>query len=228
MKVGIYTRISRPDERDILLNQIRDAKDYCRQHDLDYGERVWWDVASGKDEKRPGFQEMMDAVAHKYIDLVVFTSTSRVTRAGIGTAFGILKQIESAGVGWHFVNQPILNYDSTSSKLAKDILLAVLAAVDEDFRRNISEKTKQAFTRRTKPWGHPRGVPMNKCYICGKVPHSKPHIYHPYQERGLEGVCHNCRKSKSNGKHMSSAHDFEKAPPDGLALEIKNVSETIV
>lgn len=216
MKVGIYTRVSRPSEATILNNQLHDAKVYCENRGYDYTDRVWYDVASGGNQERNGWNEMMAVVRRGEVKIIVFTSPSRMTRAGVGTAFGLLKDFERAGVGWHFVNFPVLNYDDTAPKMLKDIMLAFLAAFDEEFRRNISEKTKQAFARRTKPWGHPKGTPMSRCDICGQSPHSKVHMakYHAYQEIVLEERprCKVCDLSKGAGPHIASRHDFTRAP----------------
>jgi hypothetical protein len=35
-------------------------------------------------------------------------------------------------VGWYFTDQPVVNFDASTPKMVKDIILAVLAAVDED------------------------------------------------------------------------------------------------
>lgn len=102
-------------------------------------------VSGGKAD-RPGLGKLMRDVRRG--EVVIFTSLSRMTRGGIGAALDILRQLEHRGVGWHFVEQPILNFDSETSKLVKDILLAVFAAIDEDYRRRISEATRAAFARR--------------------------------------------------------------------------------
>lgn len=98
-------------------------------------------------------------------DLVVFTSLSRMTRGGISAALDTLRVLESQKVSWHFVEQPTLNFDSGTPDLARNIILAVLAAVDEDYRKNISQKTKAAAARKRAlaaangtdfKWGRPR------------------------------------------------------------------------
>jgi DNA invertase Pin-like site-specific DNA recombinase len=169
VRAATYARVSRPDEATILENQRVGLRAYCasRGFDLDTANE-YTDVASGGTSDRPGFNLLLERAAHprlRTFDLVVFTSLSRMTRGGISAALDTLRVLEREGVSWHFVDQPTLNYDATTPKLARDIILAVLAAVDEDYRRNISQKTKAAFARKKAlaaangtvvRWGRPR------------------------------------------------------------------------
>ncbi len=91
--------------------------------------------------------------------IVIFTSLSRMTRGGVASALYVLNRLERAGVGWHFTDQAVLNFDASTPKLVKDIILAVLAAVDEDYRRNISMKTKAAYIKR-KALADAQGTPL--------------------------------------------------------------------
>jgi len=139
--VRIYLRISRYDEKDILANQRAKALDYA--HRLEPFPNiilVYSEIASGADEDRGGLNQLMKDLRKG--DLVIFTSLSRMTRGGIRAALDTLRRLEAHGAGWHFTETPILNFDSSSPKLVKDIMLTVIAAVDEDYRRGISEKTK--------------------------------------------------------------------------------------
>jgi len=149
----IYIRVSRPDETAILEHQREAALAHVTKEGLTLV-RVYEEIASGADEGRNAFNQLMHDAARG--EVIVFTSLSRMTRGGIAAALEILRQLELHGVGWHFVEQPILNWDSQTPKLARDIILSVLAAVDEDYRRNISEKTRAALARR-KALGHPIG-----------------------------------------------------------------------
>ena len=147
MRAAVYARVSRPDEEDILDNEIQNAESYVA--------RMGWDLYATYKEIAPGTPEKQSELsrlrkdAHRGLfDVVVFTTLSRMTRGGIEAALYILKDLERAGVGWHFVEQDILNYDAGTPPLARDIILGVLAAVDEDYRRRISDATKAAYTRR--------------------------------------------------------------------------------
>jgi DNA invertase Pin-like site-specific DNA recombinase len=139
MTARIYLRVSSSDETDILRNQREKALEYARKLEAK-PILVYSEVASGADEDRGGFNRLMKDIRKG--DLVIFTSLSRMTRGGIGAALDTLRRIEARDAGWHFIETPLLNFDSKTPKLVKDIILAVLAAIDEDYRRRISEATK--------------------------------------------------------------------------------------
>jgi DNA invertase Pin-like site-specific DNA recombinase len=146
MKAAIYARVSRPDEAAILDNEVRSAEEYVAAK----GWELWWvykEIASGLPEKQAQLSQLRKDAHRGRFGVVVFTSLSRMTRGGIEAALYILKDLERAGVGWHFVEQPVLNYDAGTDKMARDIVLAVLAAVDEDYRRRIREATRAAYAR---------------------------------------------------------------------------------
>jgi len=145
MTARIYLRVSRYDEADILANQRAAALDYARHLEAK-SILVYSEVASGATEDRGGFNRLMKDIRRG--DLIIFTSLSRMTRGGIGAALDTLRRIEARGAGWHFTETPILNFDSSSPKLVKDIILAILAAIDEDYRRRISIATKGALAKR--------------------------------------------------------------------------------
>jgi DNA invertase Pin-like site-specific DNA recombinase len=147
VKAAVYARVSRPDEESILANEVKNAEEYVAAK----GWELWWvykEVASGVPEKQAQLSRLRKDAHRGRFDVVVFTTLSRMTRGGIEAALYILKDLERAGVGWHFVEQPVLNFDAGMPKLARDIILGVLAAVDEDYRRRISDATKAAYTRR--------------------------------------------------------------------------------
>lgn len=159
MTLRIYLRVSRkcdcdkePDEPHgerceipILENQRTAALGHALLMGVN-DPVIYEDVASGAKEDRQGLGALMRDIRKG--DLVIFTSLSRMTRGGTGAALDILRQLEARGAGWHFVEVPILNFDSHTPKLVKDIILAVFAAIDEDYRRRISEATKASFARR--------------------------------------------------------------------------------
>lgn len=163
MTARIYLRISRAGEEQILQNQRIAALTHAKE--IGFADPVVYDeTVSGGDEDRPGLGLLLRNLRPG--DIVIFTSLSRMTRGGVGAALDILRQIEKAGAGWHFVEQPILNWDSQTPKLVRDIILAVFAAIDEDYRRRISQATKGALARKRaggwKPKGRPKGIKETK------------------------------------------------------------------
>jgi DNA invertase Pin-like site-specific DNA recombinase len=168
IRAAIYARISREDEARILANQLENLRSYCRGHAFALEESdVFIEVASGSAEHQVRLNNLLSEASKqtRSFDLVVFSSLSRMTRGGIEAGLYVLHRLEIAGVGWHFIDQPILNYDSTTPALAKEIIFAVLAAIDKDYRERIRRATRNAYTSKknlTPPgervrWGRPPG-----------------------------------------------------------------------
>lgn len=153
-RCAVYARVSRPDEASekspILQNQLDALRRYVRDREyVSGGEYV--EIASAGSEDRVEFNRLLHGAAlqrGRPFDLIAFTSLSRMTRGGVAAALDVLRRLEGYGCGWAFVDQPSLNNDSTTPKMARDILLSVLAAVDEDYRARISRATKAAFARK--------------------------------------------------------------------------------
>ena len=211
----VYVRVSRPDETTILKNQRTGAISHVHRSNYKLI-RIYSDVASGAKEDRDGFNELLRDVRRG--EIVVFTSLSRMTRGGIAAALDTLRRLEAMGVGWNFVEQPILNFDSTTPKLVKDILLAVMAAVDEDYRRRISEATRSSYRRKKRAadsvgskvrWGRKPGK-LPRCVKCGKSKSAKVHdeTEHPFRaERGPRSW--HCRKcTRGRAQHTRNLHKF--------------------
>jgi DNA invertase Pin-like site-specific DNA recombinase len=166
-----YARISRPDEKVILDNQVLAIKSHADRLGISLEDVLKETASGGKDDRAELTELLRRAESPGGPKLVIFTSLSRMTRGGVASALYVLNRLERAGVGWHFTDQPILNFDASTPKMVKDIILAVLAAVDEDYRRNISAKTKAAFSRRKAlaeargdkvRWGRPPGSKNRK------------------------------------------------------------------
>jgi DNA invertase Pin-like site-specific DNA recombinase len=162
MKAAIYIRVSRPDEAAILENQRQAALAHAARQGFEVVQPIFEDQASGKSADRPGLTALLEAGARGEFELVIFTSLSRMTRGGVEAALYILDRLVRVNVGWHFVEQPILNFDDKTPPLSRDILFAVMTAVDKDYRRVISEKTKAALARR-RALGLPLGRHKNGC-----------------------------------------------------------------
>ena len=173
-RAAVYARISSEDEVQILSNQLDNLRRYCEERGFSLSETdVYSEVASGTAEKQARLNDLLSAATKRTrpFDLVVFTSLSRMTRGGVEAALYVLRRLEVSGVGWHIIEQPSLNFDSTTPSLAKDIVLAVLTAIDKDYRSRIARATKAAYTRRLNlakaagekvRWGRPPGAKDRK------------------------------------------------------------------
>ena len=220
MTARIYLRISRPDEAQILENQRMAAIGHAAAEGFEEP-AIYDETASGGDADRPGLGKLLKDVRRG--DVVIFSSISRMSRGGIGASLEILRQLERAGAGWHFIETPMLNFDSNAPQLVKEILFAVLAAIAEDYRRQISRSTKAAYDRRKAAadasgvkvhWGVPIGTKPRKCRFCGLGGQAKVHSsrHHKF-EKGTPGPgCRHCGASPKAMVHVSGHHIFNPLP----------------
>ncbi len=144
-KARIYVRVSRPGEESILKNQLDAALKYCS--DMGIEAEVYKDEGvSGGTDNRPALNRLMHDLRRG--DVVVMTSMSRLTRGGVHSALDLLRQFEAYGASWVFTEQPMLSNSANTPPLVRNVLLAILAEVDADYRRRISEKTRAAYARK--------------------------------------------------------------------------------
>ena len=99
----------------------------------------------------------MGDAGRRRFDVLLFWALDRLTREGVSTTFAYVEQLADAGVSVHSYTQPLLS-TAGENKLVRDIVLAVLAAVAEDERARISERTK-AGLRRARKAGKTLGRP---------------------------------------------------------------------
>jgi DNA invertase Pin-like site-specific DNA recombinase len=145
MKAAIYARVSTKKQE--TLNQLAQLREFAAKQGWEIvGEYV--DVVSGSGKKeRPQFLRMMqDASQHKF-DLLLFWSLDRLSREGIVRTLGYLQQFKAWSVGWRSYTQPFLD---TGNAMVTDIVLSVLAAVAQQERLTISERTLAGLKRARK------------------------------------------------------------------------------
>ena len=154
MKTAIYARVStRRQETDNQIQQLRE-----------FATKLGWEImaeyvdmvsGSGKKE-RPRFLAMMQDASQRKFDLLLFWSLDRLSREGIVRTLGYLQQFKSWNVGWRSYTQPFLD---TGNAMVTDIVLSVLAAVAQQERLTISERTL-AGLRRARKAGKVLGRPI--------------------------------------------------------------------
>jgi DNA invertase Pin-like site-specific DNA recombinase len=145
MKIALYARAStRKQETD---NQVQVLRDFA-------GKQGWEivaeyiDVVSGSGRKeRPRFLAMMQDASQRKFDLLLFWALDRLSREGIVKTLGYLQQFKTWNVGWRSYTQPFLD---TGNAMVTDIVLSVLAAVAQQERLTISERTLAGLHRARK------------------------------------------------------------------------------
>jgi DNA invertase Pin-like site-specific DNA recombinase len=145
MKTAIYARVStRKQETD---NQLQQLGEFAAKQGWEIvAEYV--DVVSGSGKKeRPRFLAMMQDASQHQFDMLLFWSLDRLSREGIIRTLGYLQQFKSWNVGWRSYTQPFLD---TGNAMVTDIVLSVLAAVAQQERLTISERTLAGLRRARK------------------------------------------------------------------------------
>lgn len=150
MRVALYCRVSTGGQE--LEQQIEACKKFCEYKGFEY--ELFQDTGSGKDFKRPNFQEMLKMIrAHLFEGVVVF----RFDRLGRNAreVVTLFEELENKGIQVFSLNE---NIDTTSpaGRMVRDIIIR-LAQLE---RENIAESTRQrlrALKNLGKRLGRPPG-----------------------------------------------------------------------
>jgi DNA invertase Pin-like site-specific DNA recombinase len=142
MKTAIYARVSTKKQDE--TNQLAVLREFAAKQGWEVTAE-YVDVVSGSGKKeRPKFLDMMqDASQHRF-DMLLFWSLDRLSREGVVKTLGHLQQFKSWNVGWRSYQQPFLD---TGNAMVTDIVLSVLAAVAQQERITISERTLAGLRR---------------------------------------------------------------------------------
>ena len=93
LKVGMYIRLSREDgdkqESESISNQRNILQRYVKENDLCFVKEYVDDGVSGTTFDRPGFNEMLQDIENKNINMVITKDLSRLGRDYIKTGFYI-------------------------------------------------------------------------------------------------------------------------------------------
>ncbi|MDT0632940.1 recombinase family protein [Rubrivirga litoralis] len=157
-RCAVYLRVSKDDDSQTTENQLLDLDAYADARGWDVTERYVDRASGGKGRAdRRDFDRMMGDGLRREFDVLLFWALDRLTREGVSTTFAYVEQLADSGVSVHSYTQPLLS-TASENKLVRDIVLAVLAAVAEDERARISERTK-AGLRRARKAGKTLGRP---------------------------------------------------------------------
>src|ERR1035437_927299 len=145
MKTAIYARVStRKQDTD---NQRQQLREFASEQGWEVT-REYVDVVSGSGRKeRPQFLAMMQAASQHKFDVLLFWSLDRLSREGIVKTIGYLEQLKGWKVGWRSYTQSFLD---TGNEMVNGIVLSVLAAVAQQERLTISERTLAGLRRARK------------------------------------------------------------------------------
>lgn len=150
MKVGVYVRVS--TEKQEVENQLMQLRGYCDKNKYEIF-KEYVDIISGKEIKRPAYDEMFQDAHKRLFDLVLFWDVSRFSRAGALFTLQKLKELENLGIDWESYQEPYFK----SVGQFKDVVLSIISTVAKIEREKISERTKAGLER-----AKIRGSPIGK------------------------------------------------------------------
>lgn len=144
-RVCAYIRVS--SDKEAQLDSLENQEAYfIRKYAQETGCEfvgIYSDVGiSGTSEKRPAFQEMLNACMCGEIDLIHTKSISRFARNTV-TVLEVSRQLKSLGIGIYFEEQ-----DINTMSAEGELMLTVLASFAQEESYNISENQKWATQKK--------------------------------------------------------------------------------
>ena len=144
-RVCAYIRVS--SDKEAQLDSLENQEAYfIRKYAQETGCEfvgIYSDVGiSGTSEKRPAFQEMLNACMCGEIDLIHTKSISRFARNTV-TVLEVSRQLKSLGIGIYFEEQ-----DINTMSAEGELMLTVLASFAKEESYNISENQKWAIQKK--------------------------------------------------------------------------------
>ena len=146
--VAIYIRVSTTKQE--LKNQEGQLISYVNSSGWNIY-KIYSDVISGKEEKRPAYDELFKDAHQKKFDIVLFWALDRFSRSGTLFTLQKLKELDNLGIKWHSYQEP---YFSSIGEF-KDVVISIMATLAKIERQRISERTKAGMDRSDKKPGRP-------------------------------------------------------------------------
>jgi len=162
IKAVIYARVSKNDESQDPLNQLKPLRDYAKALQAEIvGEYV--DLASGGGSAdRVNFLRMLDDADKGKFELVFIWALDRLTREGISNTLGYLARFKRNGVALKSLQESWLD---TRDESLGQLLVAIFSWVAAQERQRIRERTLAGLERAKrdgKRLGRPKGSKDSK------------------------------------------------------------------
>jgi site-specific DNA recombinase len=141
----IYCRVSTDEQARQDHYSLEVQENTCR----DYAKRKGWqivdlrkDVGSGRNDKRPGYQDLLTDIGHRDIDIVVVYRLDRLSR-NVRDVYSFLDQAREAGIGFVSTSE---NFDTTTAM--GRAMLGVAAVFAQLTREMIAENVRDGLAKR--------------------------------------------------------------------------------
>src|SRR5215469_716942 len=142
LRVAIYARVSTDDKGQDPLNQLLQLRAFAQQQGWAVV-REYTDEMTAKNSKRPGFQAMWkDVEAHRF-DCLLFWSLDSLTREGTFATLQYLRRLSDLGIKFKSYTEQYVD----SLGIFGEAIIGILAAVAQQERIRISERTKAGLAR---------------------------------------------------------------------------------
>src|SRR5262245_1555122 len=157
MRAFIYCRVSTREQSSedhySLDNQEQRGRDYAKMKKWQLL-KVRKDVASGKNDEREGFQELLADIRLKKVDVVIVYRLDRLSR-NVKDIYAFLDLIKASGVAFVSVTE---GFDTTTAM--GRAMLGVAAVFAQLTREMIAENTRDGLMRRAEA-GYFNGNPAS-------------------------------------------------------------------
>ena len=149
-KVGIYIRLSREDgdkqESESISNQRNILQRYVKENDLCFVKEYVDDGVSGTTFDRPGFNEMLQDIENKNINMVITKDLSRLGRDYIKTGFYIEDYFPKNNVRYVAITDGIDTYLESNN----NDITPFKAIMNDMYAKDISKKIRSVYKEKQK------------------------------------------------------------------------------
>ena len=155
-RVALYARVSTKDRGQDTENQLAQLRQFAATQGWTVVDE-YVDRATGKHSDREQFQRLFTDASQRLWDVVLFWSLDRFSREGVCETLNHLKRLTSYGVNWRSLTEEYLD----SCGHFKEAVLGILAAIAQQERVRLSERTLAGLARARKQGrvgGRPRVV----------------------------------------------------------------------
>lgn len=158
MRAALYARVSTKDKGQDTENQILQLREACERWGYEIVDIYEDQESGGKGRKGRGeFDRMFRDAEKGRFDIVVFWALDRFSRQGIQMTLDYLRILESQGVGFRSLKEPMLN---TDDQLVRHILLTVISYFAKMESERRSDRVKAGMARSDKKAGRPSKANM--------------------------------------------------------------------
>jgi DNA invertase Pin-like site-specific DNA recombinase len=142
IRVGIYARVSTDDKGQDPMNQLMQLREFAHRHGWEIAAE-YVDEISAKNGDRIGFKAMWkEAEAHRF-DCLLFWSLDRLTREGTLATLTYLRRLNDNGIAFKSYTEQYID----SLGVFSDAIIGILAAIAQQERIRLSERTKAGLAR---------------------------------------------------------------------------------